>query len=153
MLTSDLLVTKISKGKIEPVYAPLDQDTLEIARSVISAFQEHVGRTYGELIEELEGIEEINYRLIRGLAQILERRCIIETDSAMDPVAARRMIFEESKGFVTGEKDRKTVLDKVAKTLSIESDCLEKALWGRPGGEPGYKRVSDLGACRSAEEL
>ena len=75
MLTSDLLVTKISKGKIEPIYALLDQDNLEIARSVIAAFQEHVGRTYDELIEELEGIEEINYRLIRGLAQILERRC------------------------------------------------------------------------------
>jgi len=38
MLTSDLLVTKISKGKIEPVYALLDQDTLEIARSVIDVF-------------------------------------------------------------------------------------------------------------------
>ena len=78
MLTSDLLVTKISKGKIEPIYALLDQDNLEIARSVIGVFQEHVGRTYDELIEELEGIEEINYRLIRGLAQILERRCSIE---------------------------------------------------------------------------
>ena len=73
MLTSDLLVKKISKGKIEPIYALLDQDNLEIARSVIGVFQEHVGRTYDELIEELEGIEEINYRLIRRMAQILER--------------------------------------------------------------------------------
>jgi len=71
MLTSDLLVTKISKGKIEPVYALLDQDTLEIARSVIDAFQGHVGRTYGELIEELDGIEEINYRLIRDSPRFL----------------------------------------------------------------------------------
>ncbi len=129
MLTSDLLVTKISKGKIEPVYALLDQDTLEIARSIIDVFQDHVGRTYGELIEELEGIEEINYRLIRGLAQILERRCVIETDSVIDPIAARRMVFEESRGFVTCEEERKNVLDKVARKLSIESDALEKALW------------------------
>jgi uncharacterized protein len=129
MLTSDLLVTKISKGKIEPVYALLDLDTLEIARSVIDVFQDHVGRTYGELIEELEGIEEINYRLIRGLAQILERRCIIETDSVIDPIAARRMVFEESRGFVTIEEERKKVLDTVARKLSIESDALEKALW------------------------
>jgi predicted nuclease of restriction endonuclease-like RecB superfamily len=129
MLTSDLLVTKISKGKIEPVYALVDQDNLEIARSVIGVFQEHLGRTYSELIEELEGIEEINYRLIRGLAQILERRCVIETDSVIDPIAARRTVFEESRGFVTSEKERKMVLDKVAKKLSIESDGLEKALW------------------------
>ncbi|MDI9417068.1 MAG: DUF790 family protein, partial [Euryarchaeota archaeon] len=72
MLTSDLLVTKISKGKIEPVYARLDKDNLEIAGSVIGVFEGKVGRTYGELIQELEGIEEINFRLIRGLAQILE---------------------------------------------------------------------------------
>jgi predicted nuclease of restriction endonuclease-like RecB superfamily len=129
MLTSDLLVTKISKGKIEPVYALLDQDTLEIARSVIDVFQEHVGRTYGELIEELEGIEVINYRLIRGLAQILERRCVIETDSVIDPIAARKAVFEESRGFITAEKERKTVLDKAARKLSIEPDELEKALW------------------------
>jgi predicted nuclease of restriction endonuclease-like RecB superfamily len=129
MLTSDLLVTKISKGKIEPVYALLNQDNLEIARSVVGAFQEHVGRTYGELIEELEGIEEINFRLIRGLAQILERRCVIETDSVIDPIAARKMVFEESGGFITSKEEREKVLDKAARRLSIEPDELETALW------------------------
>jgi len=129
MLTSDLLVTKINKGKIEPVYALPDLNNLELARSIIGVFQEHVGRTYGELIEELEGIEEINYRLIRGLAQILERRCEIDTDSAVDPIAARRMVFEASRGFVTGEGERRKVLEKVAGKLSIEPDGLEQALW------------------------
>ena len=129
MLTSDLLVTKISKGKIEPAYALLNQDNLEIARSVIGVFQEHLGRTYGELIEELEGIEEINFRLIRGLAQILERRCVIETDCAIDPVAARKMVFEESGGFITSKEGREKVLDRAARRLSIEPDKLETALW------------------------
>jgi predicted nuclease of restriction endonuclease-like RecB superfamily len=129
MLTNDLLVTRISKGKIEPIYALLDQDTQEIARSVVEAFQDHIGKKYGELIEELEGIEEVNYRLIRGFAQILERRCVIETDSAVDPIAARRTVFEESRGFVTAEKERKAVLERAAAKLSIEPDGLEKALW------------------------
>jgi predicted nuclease of restriction endonuclease-like RecB superfamily len=144
MLTSDLLVTKISKGKIEPVYALLDQDTLEIARSVIGVFQEHVGRTYGELIEELEGIEEINYRLIRGLAQILERRCVIETDSVIDPIAARRMIFEESKGFITSEQERKKVLDKIAGKLSIEPEAMERALWADHEGNLVVKEFQTI---------
>jgi len=144
MLTRDLLVTKISKGKMEPVYALLDQDTLEIARSVINVFQDHVGRTYGELIEELEGIEEINYRLIRGLAQILERRCAIETDSAIDPIAARRMVFEESRGFVTDEKERETILEKVAGKLSIEPDALEKALWADQEGNQVIKAFQTI---------
>ena len=97
-----------------------------------------------ELIEELEGIEEINYRLIRGLAQILERRCVIETDSVIDPIAARRMIFEESKGFVTGEEERKRVLDKVARKLSIEPDALEKALWADHEGNLVIKEFQTI---------
>ncbi len=129
MLTGDLLITRVSKGKIEPVYALLDEDNLEIARSLISVFQQHVGRTYGELASELEGIEEINYRLIRGLAQILERRCIIETDSVIDPIAARRSVFEVSRGFVADDGERKKVLHEAARKLSIDSADLEKALW------------------------
>src|SRR5512136_1475095 len=129
MLTSDLLVTKISKGKIEPVYAPLDQDNLEIAASVIGVFEGSIGRTYGELIEELEGIEEINFRLIRGLAQILERRCVIEAESVIDPIAARKTVFEESGGFITSKDEREGVLNSAARRLSIGPEELERALW------------------------
>lgn len=129
MLTSDLLVTKISKGKIELVYARLDQDNLEIAGSVIGVFEGKVGRTYGELTQELEGIEEINFRLTRGLAQILERRCVIDTESVIDPIAARRAVFEESGGFITGKDGREKVLNRAARRLSIGPEELESALW------------------------
>ena len=128
MLTSDLLVTKIYKGRIEPVYAPLDQENLEISGSILNLFQDHVGKTYGKVIEEIESIEEINYRLIRGLTQILERRCIIEQDSIVEPATARRTAFEECKGVVTDAKERKDVIDRAAKRLSIETDAFEKAL-------------------------
>ena len=146
MLTSDLLVTKTSKGKIEPIYALLDQDNLGIARSVIDVFGEHVGRTYGDLAEELEGIEEINFRLIRGLAQILERRCTIDADSVIDPAAARRAVFEESKGFITDGKERRQVLDEVARKLSIESDDLERALWADHEGNLVVKDFQTMAA-------
>ena len=155
MLTSDLLVTKISKGKIEPVYALLDHDSLEIARSVIGVFQEHVGRTYDELIEELEGIEEINYRLIRGLAQILERRCVIDSDAVIDSIAARKTVFEESRGFITSKNEREMerVLDKIARKLSIEPDDLEKALWADQEGNLVNKGVSNHCSRGSAQAL
>ena len=129
MLTSDLLVTKSYKGKIEPVYATLDLENLEISGSVIDLFQKHIGKTYGELIEEIEGIEEIDYRLIRGLAQMLERRCVIGMNSVIEPATARRTVFEECKGAVTDIMERKEVIDRVARKLSIETDAFEKALW------------------------
>ena len=144
MLTSDLLVTRTSKGKIEPVYALRNLENLEVASSVIDVFQEHVGRTYGELIGELEGVEEINYRLIRGLAQILERRCVISENSDVDPIAARRAVFEESRGFITGEDEREKVLGRVARKLSIEPDDLEKALWADQEGNLVVKEFQTI---------
>jgi hypothetical protein len=146
MLTSDLLVTKATKGKIEPVYALLDEDNLEIARSVIAVFEEHVGRRYGELVEELEGIEEINFRLVRGLAQILERRCLIDSDSVIDPASARRAVFEESKGFVTDSVERARVIDDVARKLSIRPDDLERALWADHEGNLVVKEFRTMAA-------
>ena len=129
MLTSDLLVTKSYNGKIEPAYAALDKEGMEISDAVINLFHTHTGKSYGELIDGVKSIEEINYRLIRGLAQLLERRCIIEKDSIIEPAAARRAVFEECKGAVTGPDERKVVLERAARKLSIEPSDLEKALW------------------------
>ncbi|VVB86018.1 Uncharacterised protein [uncultured archaeon] len=129
MLTSDLLVTRTYKGKIEPVYASLDTESVEIANSVIDLFRNHVGKTYGDLFSEIEEFEEMNYRFIRGLAALLERRCIIDIDAAIDPVAARRAVFEECKEIVTGLEERQEVIDRAAGKLSIAPEQLEKALW------------------------
>ncbi|MDL5502332.1 MAG: DUF790 family protein, partial [Candidatus Methanoperedens sp.] len=102
---------------------------LEISRSVINLFQEHIGKTYGELIGEIEDFEEIDYRLIRGLTQILERRCIIEVDSLIEPIIARRAVFEECNGAVSDIRERKEIIERIARKLSIETEVFEKALW------------------------
>lgn len=129
MLTSDLLVTKSYKGKIEPVYAKLNQENLEISSSLIDLFQKHIGKTYGELYEEIEGLEEIDYRLIRGLTQLLERKCVIGMNSVIEPATARKAVFEECNGVVSDIKDRMEIIDRVARKLSVEPDTLEMALW------------------------
>lgn len=129
MLTSDLLVTKSYKGKIEPVYAKLDKTNLEISGSLIDLFQDHIGKTYGELYEEIEGIEEIDYRLIRGLTRLLERKCVIGMNAVIEPATARKMVFEECTGAVFDIKERKEVISSVARKLSVEPDALEQALW------------------------
>jgi predicted nuclease of restriction endonuclease-like RecB superfamily len=129
MLTSNLLPTRTYKGKIEPIYVALDQEHKEISSIIIAIFQSHVGKSYGALLEEIEGFEEINYRLIRGLAQILERRCKIERHSVIDPINARKAVFKECRGFVTSSEERKEVLDTIARKFSIQSTNLEKALW------------------------
>jgi predicted nuclease of restriction endonuclease-like RecB superfamily len=129
LLTSDLLVTRISRGKIKPAYAAFDPENLELARLLIETFEQHIGKTYGDLLAELEGYEEMNYRFIRGLSQLLERRAVIETDAAVDPSAAREAVFEACEGMALYPAEKKEALQKAAKKLSISVPELEKALW------------------------
>lgn len=82
--------------------------------------------------------------MIRGLTQILERRCAIETESVIDPIAARKAVFEESGGFIYSEVDRKKVLDDVARKLSIEPNALESALWADNEGNLVIKEFQTL---------
>jgi len=129
LLTSDLLVTRISKGKIKPEYAAFDSENLELAELLIETFEQHVGKTYGDLLAELEGYEEMNYRFIRGLSQLLGRRAVVETSSAVDPSRAREAIFEACGGMALSPAERKEALTKAAKNLSISVPELEKSLW------------------------
>ncbi|WP_329957117.1 DUF790 family protein [Methanosarcina barkeri] len=129
LLTSDLLVTRLSGGKIKPVYAAFDPEKLELARLLIETFEQHIGKTYGDLLAELDGYEEMNYRFIRGLSQLLGRRTAIETDAAVDPSLARETVFEACEGMALSPAERKEALQKAAKKLSISAKELEKALW------------------------
>ncbi|MDR7665834.1 DUF790 family protein [Methanosarcina sp. Z-7115] len=129
LLTSDLLVTRVSRGKIKPEYAAFDSENLELARLLIETFEQHIGKTYGDLLAELEGYEEMNYRFIRGLSQLLGRRAVIETDAAVDSSLAREAVFEACGGMALSSAEKKEALQKAAKKLSISVRELEKALW------------------------
>ncbi len=129
MLTSDLLVTHISRGKIRPAYAVFNAENLELAELLIETFNQHVGKTYGALLSELEGYEEMNYRFIRGFSQLLGRRAVVETSSAIDPSRAREAVFEACEGMALFPAERQKALQKAAKSLSISVPDLEKSLW------------------------
>ncbi|MFP4654740.1 MAG: DUF790 family protein [Methanohalobium sp.] len=127
MLTSELLVTKTYRGNIKPVY--VGSDYIETADMLIKTFNRNVDRTYGNLMEEIQGFEEMNYRLIRGLTQILLRRCVIESDTGLDPVELRQTVFKECSEIITSSEERDYVLQKAAEKLSLSKDELEHNLW------------------------
>ncbi|MDD4621412.1 MAG: DUF790 family protein [Methanosarcina sp.] len=114
---------------MKPVYAAFDPENLELSRLLIETFEQHIGKTYGALLAELEGYEEMNYRFIRGLSQLLGRRTVIETDAAVDPSLARETVFEACEGMALSPAERKEALQKAAKKLSVSVRELEKALW------------------------
>jgi len=129
LLTSDLLVTRISYGKIKPTYTSFDTETLELAKLLIETFEQHVGKPYGDLLSELEGLEEMNYRFIRGLAQLLGRRTVIETDASVYPTSAREAVFEACGGMALSTQEREAALEKAAGKFQVSVPELEEALW------------------------
>ncbi|MDW5555101.1 DUF790 family protein [Methanosarcina sp.] len=114
---------------MKPVYAAFNPENLELSRLLIETFEQSIGKTYGDLLAELDGYEEMNYRFIRGLSQLLGRRTVIETDAAVDPSLARETVFEACSGMALSPAEKKEALQKAAKKLSISVKELEKALW------------------------
>lgn len=133
MLPFNLLIARSRAGKIRPVYVPVDSRHVSLASELTKVFQEHVGRRKGELFEALERFEglDYDYRLVRGLSTLLERRCIFEAKTHVDPKEARRTVFAEANKYplVATEETKKTVLSKAASTLNITPQHLEASLW------------------------
>ncbi len=77
MLSADLLKTRVRGDRIMPAFAGQDGDSLALAEDIIRAFGDHTGKKLGELMDILEEIEDqgFDYRLVRGLVALLERRC------------------------------------------------------------------------------
>jgi predicted nuclease of restriction endonuclease-like RecB superfamily len=133
MLPFNLLIARSRAGKIRPVYVPVDHAHAALASDLVEGFQKHLGRRKGELLDALEEYEGLgyDYRLIRGLSTLLERRCIFEAESQIDPREARRRVFAEANrhALVATEEVKKAVLSKAASILSISPQQLEASLW------------------------
>jgi hypothetical protein len=134
MLPSNLLIATFLRGKIRPTYAPLSKEMLQLVDRLSGSFRGAVGQRketmYGEL-ENLETDGRFDYRLIRGLAVLLMRRCVFESSSRVDARTARRSVFTLAAqvGVPTTPERRREIIRKAAEELKITSEDLEKSLW------------------------
>lgn len=136
MLPADLLVTRTKKDRIYPVFAKLDAERLELAAEVGAVYKNFAGRKRSEIDEifaEFEQEQGLNFKLVRGLRTLLERRCVFKSEFAVEPVLARRAVFEAassaSSGRVTSREAREEVVENVAARLGVSAADLERSLW------------------------
>ncbi len=132
MLPSNLLRAKISRGRIRPLYAGLDSEALALTERITGIYRDGVGKRKGELLERLRGVENEghDFKLVRGLSTLLERRCIFEAESALNPVEARKAVFKEaSRARASTSEERKGILQKVSTELGISPEVLERTLF------------------------
>jgi len=134
LLPSSLLITRRRGDKIRPVYAQLNQRNLEIARLLIQTYGGYLGKKKGELNEVVNGLEDLgyDYRYVRGLSTLLDRRCQLEPKATMNPVKARRHVFKIShrKGFPTNSEARQVFLRQASRELEVTVEELEESLYG-----------------------
>lgn len=110
---------------------------MELAEELISLFRRHVGRKVGDLERELEDLEEryeemgVDFKLIRGLSTLLERRCVVETrETKIKPDQIRRIVFERAAklgGFVTSEREE--IIREAAMELKMDPSEIEELMW------------------------
>jgi hypothetical protein len=106
MLQADLLKVRKSKGRIMAVYL---KDT-EIADEVVRIFKSNTGKKYMKTLEKCEELEAIyDYRVVRGLRTLLERKCDFKSMSERGK-DIRRFLFE--RGFVTSEEERRRIVQE-----------------------------------------
>jgi predicted nuclease of restriction endonuclease-like RecB superfamily len=96
LLPSNLLVVWKRKGEIAPRYAKLSADNLETAKNLIEAYKSHIGekkKALKALVVDLEN-KGFEYRLVRSLALLLDRRGTFTCNCKVNPVDLRRKIFQ-----------------------------------------------------------
>ena len=159
MIASDLLRYKLDNKnhKIYPILCSLEQNSkdIEIAKQVIQVFEhsyQHrlIKEKLGQSLKALEQTDK-DYKLIRGLAAILEKRStfgsilqihsnnphqddskqtvgLLKNLNAMD---IRRNVFDESarQNIALSDQTRKSILEKISNKLRISNEMLSKAIW------------------------
>lgn len=133
MLPSNLLVVWKRKGEIAPRYAKLSADNLEAANGLIEAYKGHVGekkKVLKALVADLEN-RGYEYRFVRALALLLDRRSTFTCNSKVNPVDLRRKVFQatEKFGLPTNLGRRRRVMEFVASEMALTTEKLEEYLY------------------------
>jgi predicted nuclease of restriction endonuclease-like RecB superfamily len=132
MLPSNLLRARISGGRIRPLYVGIDSDTTALAETITDLYRNGIGKRKGELLERMKALEDegTDFKLVRGLSTLLERRATFEADTDLNPVEVRKAVFKEaSKVRPSSPEERERVLKDSAMKLGLSPDALEKTLF------------------------
>lgn len=141
MLSSELLRTKISGGKITPLFCSTDFGNgtdYELVNKLIVLFTnvQKNKQCKGDLLQQIKLLEsEYDYKLVRGFFALLERRSVfgqLNSSSIATPMFIRQKLFEESskQGLALSIPQRKDIIQQIATQMHISSDDVENIMWG-----------------------
>ncbi len=158
MISSDLLRYRIDyrNNKIYPLLCSIDNNSSEyqLAKKIIEIFDEcYLNRNSKDILNykiKLLEYSEKDYKLIRGLYSILEKKCVFkplfenekninlqssdtlkEIITKLTPTDIRRMVFQESalNNIAVTDNKRYEILNKVSFKLNTNMETIRMLMW------------------------
>jgi predicted nuclease of restriction endonuclease-like RecB superfamily len=132
VLPSNLLMVWKRKGNIQPRYATQTSDALLVSKRLIDAYRRGVGEKKGTLRSVADALEDegYDYRLVRGLSLLLDRRGVFKCVSQLDPPTLRRKIFQAVGASVaTDPERRRAIVEEVTLRLKVTSEQVEESMY------------------------
>ncbi|MGD2247458.1 MAG: DUF790 family protein [Candidatus Methanofastidiosia archaeon] len=124
MFSRNLLMVRKRKPYITPVY--INPQETGLAKKISNIYTK--GKTKGEIDEHTQSLEtHSTFKVVRGLSELLRRRAHFESVYAVEPKKLRQYLY--TKGVVTTEKERETILKEAAKEFGITSKGVEDTFW------------------------
>ena len=155
MLTGKQVRVRFARDKIAPVYLKTDDPQwLDWAETLLAMFRNAIGRTQGELDEELdESFAAVPQPVVpQGLAKLLEDRCEFETKAEHPPeevreavflaAAARRLGFQPDGIAADGQVENLTYDRDVILTV-VQPDKVPAAVGGGEAEDAGDEEVAE----------
>jgi len=123
MLPKELLMVRKRKGSIMPCYL---SDTT-IAKELIHLYTQSIGKKYKQILRDREALEGHDFKVVRGLSTLLERRCIFSSDSTIPGRDIREFLFKQ--GFVTTLEAREKRLEEAATIFMFSKEEVEASIF------------------------
>ena len=138
MLPHDLLRTQISQGKIKPLFcSPQNKkfDEYHLAKRLVDIFEDRFTTKKPKkiLLNHVRQLEsEYDYKLVRGLSLLLERRSIFENiKNNVEPASIRQQLFEESSavGLALDDVQRERIVEKISSQNNLPVQSIQEIMW------------------------
>ncbi len=156
MLPGNLLTVWKRKGIIQPRYAKLSAENLQIAEKLIEAYKHGIGKKKKHLKKVVETFEDegYDYHFVRGLSLLLDRRSVFKCTSKANPIVLRQKIFQATgiNGPATTLEQRKSIIGEVAAQLEISGEEFEKIMYADLESELILQEFKPISAMDLLEE-
>jgi len=99
VLTADLARSRTRDGTVTPLFIDTDDPQYrETAAELIDIFEAHLSEPKGDLEETIDQltVADTDYKIVQGLAKLLQDECEFESVAAAEPREIRQKLFEKA---------------------------------------------------------